>query len=299
MERVKKIYKGELTVDSNIDGLVSFKIGGRCRWITFPESEEEIISLVRFCRENEIPYYVIGKGTNLLMGSDPFEGMILYLGRNLDHVEQRETPEGVLITAAAGIPLSKLGHICREQGLGGFEYLSFIPGTLGGGLITNAEAHQASIGERVIRVKVLDGEVVRWIDGKDCGFTYRSSVFEKHPEWIILSVELLLKPMDRALLDERWLEAKSFRNQKQPKKPSAGSVFKNPKGKPAGWLLDQAGLKGLRSGDAVVSEIHANFILNEGHATSGDVLTLMETMRRKVEEMTGIELEPELKIFNC
>ena len=297
-EKLTSEYKGELALDALIGPLLTWKIGGKSSIVAFPSCESEVISLIRLAKEAGIPRYIIGRGSNILFGDRDFKGLVIYLGRNFKDCRIEPGPDGAtILRAESGITLSRLGSIARERGLTGLENLTFIPGSLGGALITNAEAHKTSIGSLVRTVRVLDGEEVRSLPTEDCGFGYRTSIFEGRPELVILGAELLLAPGDPAAIEEKTREAGLFRSS-QPKGPSAGSVFKNPPGNPAGMLIDRSGLKGRSRGGAVISDVHANFFLNKGSACAEDVLWLIELARNEVAEKYGINLELEIKLFN-
>lgn len=291
-------YKGELAYDALIGPMLTWKIGGKSSVAAFPSCESELLALLRLAKESGIPSYIIGRGSNILFGDRDFKGLVIYLGRNFKNWSCEPGPGGsTLLRAQSGISLSRLGAIARERSLTGLENLTFIPGSLGGALITNAEAHKSSIGSLVRSVRVLDGEELRTLSREDCGFAYRTSVFEQKPELVILEAELMLETGDPAAIEEKTREAGLFRSS-QPKGPSAGSVFKNPPGNPAGMLIDRTGLKGRSHGGAVISDLHANFILNRGNARAEDVLRLIELAREEVHRKYGVNLELEIKLFN-
>ena len=301
MEEFKKElyekYKGELKEDYNIKGLTTWKIGGVCRFVAFPESEEELLSLCQLAEKHELKHYIVGKASNILFGDKYFSGMVIYLGKNFNGYSIKKKDDKVEVSALSGLTLNRLGKIAAENFLEGLEYLSYIPGTLGGALTTNAEAHKTSVGELVKEVKVLEKGEIKILNRDSCNFTYRSSVFE-NSGYIIIEVVLELGYGNVEDIEKKMAEAKSFRMDKQPKKPSAGSVFKNPEIGPAGLLIDKLGLKGKKIGKAVISDIHANFILNEDKAKSNDVLKLIEFIQKEVEFNYNVDLELEIKIFN-
>lgn len=292
---IKEVYKGELKEDFNIASLTSWKIGGICRYIAFPKSKVELIDLFSFITRNGIDYYIIGKGSNILFQDKYFNGIVIYLGKNFNDYTIQQKEDIFEIKALSGLTLNKLGKIARDNCLTGIEYLTYIPGTLGGALITNAEAHKTSIGDLVKEVTVLDNGIVTTLDRNECNFSYRSSSLGNK---IVLEVVLELKKGDVNLIEEKMEEAKRFRIEKQPSKPSAGSVFKNPSIGPAGLLIDELGFKGKKVGGAIISNKHANFILNNDKATSKDVLELIEMIEVGVRNRYNLDLELEIKIFN-
>lgn len=297
-EKLKKRYQGEIAFNEELAPYVTFRIGGRCKYLAFPSTEKELLVLISLAKNESLPYYIIGNGSNLLFGSKDFEGMVIYLSKNFNEVIQTQIDGDTLLKAAGGVTLWELGEIAAANSLGGLEYISYIPGTLGGALITNAEAHQVAIESLIEEVVYFNGESIRTFSREECLFSYRSSIFDKHPNWIILGALLRLKKMRKTTIEARRIEAKEFRMNKQPRKPSAGSIFKNPKVAPAGLLIDRAGLKGLKRGDAEVSTEHGNFIVNLGNASSGDVLWLIEEVRRRIFLEFSIILELEIKILN-
>lgn len=295
---ITNVYKGEIAFNYDIKKLMSWKIGGLVECITFPRNEDEILILMEYAKDNCIPYYVIGRGSNILFGDMFFHGLVIYLGKNYINYTIEESNDGYRLVCSSGLSLGKLGKIAKENSLTGCEYLGCIPGTIGGAILTNAEAHKQSIGDIVTKVKVIEnGEILEYFK-EMCGFKYRSSIFENKSNIIILSVELQLT---KGLMNEilsRIGEAKAFRLSKQPKDPNAGSIFKNPTIGPAGKLIQDAGLKGLESGDAKVSELHGNFIVNRKNATSDDIISLIETVKETIKNKYGVELELEIKLFN-
>lgn len=297
-KKLNELYTGELAEDLTLGPLLTWKIGGKSRWTAFPASRSEVAALVRLARETKVPWYVIGRGSNILFGDGPFEGLVIYLGRNFRSWTLEPDGKGFLLSADSGISLARLGAIAREHGLTGLESLTFIPGTLGGALITNAEAHKTSIGSLVRKVRILDGEEEKELDASDCAFAYRTSLFEGRPDLVILGADLYLEPGDPEEIGRKTEDARRFRLERQPSGPSAGSVFKNPSAGPAGLLIDRLGFKGRREGDAAVSDVHANFILNEGKATAEEVLRLIREIREVVRLREGIDLELEIKLFN-
>lgn len=298
-ELLKKKYHGELQENVALAPFLSFRIGGVCRYLAFPEDEEELMLLISLARYKQVPFYVIGKGSNVLFGSQEFHGLVIYLGTRFKGLSFLSEGEDTIFRSSAGNTLWELGEEAAKLGLGGLEFLSYIPGTLGGALVTNAEAHGASIGDLVEEVVVFDGEGVRSFSNSECEFAYRTSVFEKRRNYVILRVLLRLKKRSVGIIEANRDTAKAFRMDHQPKKPSAGSIFKNPKLAPAGLLIDRAGLKGLSHGDACISMEHGNFILNNGKAGSDDVLWLIHTIKRKIFHDFAVILEPEIKILNC
>ena len=278
-----------------IKELTTFKIGGRAKIVAFPETEEDVHEAMDRAESQGLPWVIMGKGSNILFGDEDYEGMVIYLGKNYRGIVAEE--EGAV--CLSGTTLSDVCRFGRENSYQHIINLSGIPGTLGGALITNAEAHKVSIGDFVEWVDVLEnGEKKRYLKD-ECQFTYRHSVFEDKENLLILRCKLHFEKGDKEAIEKRYEEVRAFRREKQPKLPSAGSVYKNPKEGAAGYFIDQAGFKGVSEGDAMVSEIHGNFILNKGNAKAEDVLKLMAAIEKKILDAYGITLVPEVKKINC
>jgi UDP-N-acetylmuramate dehydrogenase len=295
---ITDVYKGELAFNYDIKKLMSWKIGGLVECIAFPRNEEEIVILLEYSKKYDIPYYVIGRGSNILFGSQDFQGLVIYLGKNYVSYTLEKVETGYKLVCSSGITLARLGKIAKEKSLTGFEYLSYIPGSIGGAVITNAEAHKQAIGDIVTKIKVLEDSKIIEYTKEMCEFKYRTSIFENKENIVIVSVELLLTENSQDEILVKMKEAKDYRLNRQPNKPSAGSVFKNPDIAPAGKIIEEIGLKGLKAGDAKISELHGNFIVNENKATSDDVIYLIRTIKHMIKEKYDIDIELEIKLFN-
>lgn len=295
---ITDVYKGEIAFNHDIKKLMSWKIGGMVDCIAFPKNEEEIIILMEYAKYHSIPNYIIGRGSNILFGNKIFHGLVIYLGKNYVSYTIEESNDGSRLICSSGLTLAKLGKIAKDKSLTGFEYLSYIPGSIGGAILTNAEAHKQSIGDITTRVKVIEnGEIIEYSKAM-CDFKYRSSIFENKSNIIILSVEIQMTKGSKEEILSKMDEAKAYRVSKQPKEPSAGSIFKNPGIGPAGKLIQDAGLKGLESGNAQISELHGNFIVNKKEATSDDIICLIKTIKETIKDKYDVELELEIKLFN-
>lgn len=271
----------------------SWRIGGPADILVEPADLKDLRYVLAFARENELPVTVIGKGTNLLVTDRGIRGLVIKIGSGFSSIEVN----GPLITAGAGAGLGRLVLTAERAGLGGFEFLAGIPGTVGGALYMNAGAGGVSIGDRVEEVSFIsyDGELgVK--SKRDLVFGYRTSEFMNMPVIIISSV-LSGVPKDPLLIGE---EVKKFLHRRKTTQPldypSAGSVFKNPPGDYAGRLIELAGGKGLREGDAQVSTVHANFFINLGNATAADMLRLIDRVRTLVYTRCGVELVLEVQV---
>ena len=272
----------------------SFRIGGPAELLVSPRTEAELQAVFAFCRGEGIMPRILGGGTNILAPDEGVPGVVIST-RGLDGLELRE--DG-LIVAGAGVPLARLALFAMQNGLTGLEFAHGIPGTVGGGMYMNAGAYGGELVQVAVSARFLslEGELKRF-EGEEMGLGYRRSAFMGLPG-VIVSATFRLSPGEPEEILARMRELMVRRKASQPLElPSAGSTFKRPVGGYAAALIQEAGLKGLRVGDAQVSEKHAGFVVNLGHATSADVLTLIARVRDRVKANSGIELEPEVRIW--
>ena len=267
----------------------SFRIGGPADLLLTVETEQELCFALEAANRNGAPVFCLGAGTNLLVSDRGIRGLVVRLGEGLGGIEI----DGCKVAAGE---LGRLVETVVNRGLEGLEFAEGIPGSVGGGLVMNAGAFGGEMSRVVTRVRgaTCAGEM-RVLSPEEVGFAYRRT--ELPPGFTITRVDFELKPGDRELLRRRMLDFRARRAARQPRGvPNAGSIFKNPAGGFAGRLLEQAGLKGVREGNAMFSEQHANFIVNPGGATAAQVRALMETARERVRAMSGIILEPEVRL---
>ena len=298
----------------------SFRIGGPAELLAAPRSEEELAALLAACRAEGITPRILGGGTNILAPDEGVPGLVIST-RGLDRLElippcrdgaspsglpqANDRPEddsspesGGMIVAGAGVPLARLALFAQKQGLTGLEFAHGIPGTVGGGVYMNAGAYGGEMVQVVTEVRFLrpDGTVACF-RGEELGLRYRHSAFMER-DGIILSARFRLQPGDPETVLARMRELMERRRASQPLDlTSAGSTFKRPVGGYAAALIQEAGLKGFRVGGAAVSEKHSGFVVNLGGATGADVLTLIARVRETVKAKSGIELEPEVRIW--
>ena len=296
-DELRRIAGAEnITTDEPMDRHTSFRIGGPADYFALPQTEEQIKGLLSFCKREGLPYFLMGNGSNLLVGDDGFRGLIIQLWKNYGRIEMRENE----IIAQAGAMLSAVARTAALAGLTGMEFASGIPGTIGGASVMNAGAYGGEMRQIIRSVTMLTPESA--ITEKSCGemeFGYRSSYAQKH-NCIILGARIVLSPGDKDQIMEKIEDLRMQRVSKQPLDlPSAGSTFKRPEGFFAGKLIMEAGLRGFTVGGAQVSEKHCGFVVNRGGATASDVCALMREVRRRVKEMSGVELEPEIKMIGC
>ncbi len=270
----------------------TFRVGGPADYFLIPETEEEVVKLIALCREENVPYYIVGNGSNLLVSDEGYDGAIIQIGRRMSEI----TVDGEFITARAGALLSAIGSKALEHSLGGFEFAAGIPGCLGGACVMNAGAYGGEMKDILVSVTVLNpqGEI-ETIPTEQLELGYRTSLIGKRGD-IVLSAKMKLIPKNPAEIKELMEELKQKRIEKQPLEyPSAGSTFKRPEGYFAGKLIQDAGLKGFQVGGAQVSEKHSGFVINKDHATASDIDNLMRQVSEKVEDKFGVPLEAEVK----
>lgn len=272
----------------------TFRVGGPAARYLVPEREEEVAEAVWRAEEGGLPWYVIGRGSNLLVSDDGFDGVIIEIGRGMEKI--RVAGDGT-VEAQAGISLAAMAAFLQRESLAGFEFASGIPGTLGGGITMNAGAYGGEIRDCIVSAKILteNGDIlVLDRDGLELG--YRSSIIQKKP-YTVLSARFVFEGGDPVRIQERMKELNLRRREKQPLEyPSAGSTFKRPEGYYAGKLIEDAGLRGYRIGDAQVSEKHCGFVINRGNATAAQIWQLIREVRKEVREQFQVELEPEVRM---
>ncbi len=297
IDRLLTDLKGEypetgVTLGEPMSRHTTFRIGGPVQALLEPKSIGSFVWCVRELEGREIPYFVLGNGSNLLVSDGGHREIALSTAR-LDSLRV----SGDSLICGAGVILSRLGSMALSAGLTGLEFAHGIPGSLGGAVFMNAGAYGGEMKNVVESVTFVDRDgQVRVLPGEECGFGYRTSRFQKGG--VILSAILRLRPGDPREIRARMEELAQLRREKQPLNyPSAGSTFKRPEGDYASRLIDEAGLKGLRIGGAQVSEKHAGFIVNLGDATFSDVYALMAMVITKVYKNSGVKLEPEVRII--
>ncbi len=263
-------------------------VGGPADFFVEPSDEQELADALRFAQEEGIIPFFIGSGSNLLVHDNGFRGMVVRMS-----LLNEFSVDGTKVTVQAGVKLPRLARITADMGLSGLEELAGIPGTIGGAIIQNAGAYGREIGELVNWVEIYGDDGVERYRSDALKFLYRKTILPS--EGPILRVQLELKKGVVERIRSRMRELLIDRHRKQPRGRTAGSVFKNPEGaRPAGWLLDRAGVKGLRVGGAEYSHIHANFIVNIGGASASDIFQLIQIGKRRVMEQFRIELETEV-----
>ena len=290
---VRQLIDGKVIFDAPMKRFTSMKVGGPADALFFPKTLDELRKLSQWGRKKSIPVMVVGKGTNLIVKDKGVRGWMISLTQGLN----RFRIEGDTAEAEAGLPLQQLAQSSARRGLGGLEAFFGIPGTVGGGLAMNAGAWGVEMKDVILSVTFMDGEgeLVERTRPK-LAFSYRTLAIP--PSWVIIKGRFQLKKGNKEEILERMKTYSETRKRTQPLDyPSAGSIFKNPKEGPAARWIEEAGLKGFRIGQAMVSDRHANFIVNLGRATAADVIQLMEWVEKRVYEEKGISLEREVKVI--
>ena len=286
--------KDKVLFEEPMSSHTTFRIGGPAEVFLMPESYEQIRSALALCREEGVPYFVLGNGSNLLVSDSGYRGVIIQMDRNMGDIELK----GTEIRACAGALLSSVAAAARKASLTGFEFAGGIPGTLGGAVVMNAGAYGGEMKDvlREVTVMTKEGDI-RVIPSDRLELGYRTSIIKK-TGYLVLEAVISLEKGDPQAIQEKTKELASKRTEKQPLDyPSAGSTFKRPEGYFAGKLIMDSGLRGFRVGGAQVSEKHCGFVINTGGATAKDVKELMDHVIRTVKENYNITLEPEVKLL--
>ena len=272
----------------------TFRIGGPADVFVMPENYEQIREVLRLCKEEKLPFFVLGNGSNLLVSDSGYRGVIIQMDRNMEEIRL----DGEEIHACAGALLSSVAVAARNASLTGFEFAGGIPGTIGGAAVMNAGAYGGELKDVLKEVTVMtrEGEILT-IPADKLEMGYRTSII-KTAGYLVLEAVISLKKGDEQKIRAVMKELSERRTEKQPLDyPSAGSTFKRPEGYFAGKLIMDSGLRGYRAGGAQVSEKHCGFVINAGGATAEDVRSLMDHVIRVVREKYGVTLEPEVKFL--
>ena len=283
-----------IKVDELMKKHITFKVGGPADFLVKPKTEEELRKVIKFAKEENIPFLVIGNGSNLLVKDGGIRGIVIELSDNFNNYEI----EGNIIKSQSGALLSILGRNAMKNSLSGFEFAAGIPGTLGGALAMNAGAYGGEMKQVVKSVRLMDTEGnIFELSNEEMEFEYRKSLLSRK-DYIVLSAVIELQEGNMDKIKETMADYSNKRVTKQPLNlPSAGSTFKRPEGHFAGKLIDDCGLRGLTLRGAQVSEKHCGFVVNIGDATAKDILDLIYVVKSTVLNKFGIMLEEEVKIL--
>ncbi|HEY8422051.1 MAG TPA: UDP-N-acetylmuramate dehydrogenase [Thermoclostridium sp.] len=295
LEEVNRILKSDqILVDVPMKDYTSMRVGGKAKIVVLPSAVDEIRELIKSLGKNSIPYYVIGNGTNLIVHDAGYNGVIIKLSENFSSVTVDEN----IITAKSGASIVSVSNLACENSLSGLEFAAGIPGTVGGAVVMNAGAYDGEMKDVVFEATCVDhtGEIVS-LGYDDLQFGYRTSRVQRD-SLVVLEAKMRLNEGNMDAIKDKMKELNRRRREKQPLNfPSAGSIFKRPAGHFAGKLIEEAGLRGYQIGGAQVSEKHCGFIINTGTATASDVIELIEYIKKKVFETSGVMLQQEVKIL--
>lgn len=300
MKLLTGLIKGRVLYDEPMSRHTSYGIGGPADALIFPKDVEDLKVILRIAREEQIPYLILGGGSNILVRDGGIRGIVINLEGAFQELSSQGEPSTssgeAEVRAGAGVRLSRLLAFCSKMGLSGLEPLTGVPGTVGGAVWGNAGAFGGAIADRLVKLRLVTCYAEeRILDRKDLAFSYRRSYLPEGS--VIIEATFALTKGDPSAIRRRISQLLVQRNRSQPVElRSCGSVFKNPPGDYAGRLIEAAGLKGLRCGDAQVSPKHGNFIVNLGGAKARDVLALIELVKDQVKKEQGLELEPEVKV---
>ncbi|ONI47427.1 UDP-N-acetylenolpyruvoylglucosamine reductase [Candidatus Epulonipiscioides saccharophilum] len=293
LKQFRAIVKEEqIKVEEPIKNYTTFKIGGPAKVLVVVEKIDEISKIINVCKKENVKYYILGRGSNLLAKDEGYEGVLILI--NISKIEIANN----IIKAEAGAKLSRVAQVASENNLRGFEFAHGIPGSIGGAVVMNAGAYGGEIKDVLLSIEAINsrGEKVT-LQNSELNLGYRTSIIPKEG-LIVLSATIKLEPGNRKEIEKKTRELNQQRRDKQPLNyPSAGSTFKRPEGYFAGKLISDAGLAGLRIGDAQVSEKHCGFIVNVGSATYQDVNSLIDKVKYEVFQKFGVMLESEVKVI--
>lgn len=283
----------DIKIDEKLSEYVNFKVGGPADILLIPNSKEQVIKSIKICKENNIPFYLIGNGSNILVRDGGFRGVVLSL-KNVKNIYV----DGEKIEAECGVMLKEVSDKAIENSLTGFEFACGIPGTIGGAVFMNAGAYDGEIKNVIKEAEVLDRDGnIKVLSKEELELGYRTSKVMKD-NLVVISATFELTKGDKEKIRERVNELTEKRESKQPLEyPSAGSTFKRPEGYFAGKLIQDAGLKGASLGGAAVSEKHSGFVINKDGATAEDVLNLIAHVQNEVKKQFGVELHTEVRII--
>ena len=293
---IEKSNIGKVEKNAKLSKYTTYKTGGIAKAIVYPRNKTCLVKLIRLLRSHDVKYKILGNGSNLLFSDKTYNGVLIRLNA-FDDIEFLARNK---IRVGAGYSLMKLSLQCARKGLAGLEFAAGIPGTIGGAIFMNAGAYKSDMGYIVQSVKVLTPDLkIITLENKEMKFHYRSSFLQSNPGYICLEVILKLVKGDKDALDEVIKERRKRRMESQPLEfPSAGSVFRNPEGMFAGQLIEESGLKGKKIGGAMVSEKHANFIINHKNAKSSEIKELIELVHDTVLEKYNVDMRCEQEFVN-
>ncbi len=286
---------GDVIENQEMKFHTSFRIGGRVHYSFYPFNLESLKEGVKFLKEQKVPYRVVGRGSNILWCDEDLDMVVIFLDHYLCNFEIEDNE---IIDVEAGCALIGLATQAKNNELSGLEFASGIPGSVGGAIYMNAGAYKKEMKDIVREVLVLKDDEYVWMNVLDCEFAYRTSIFRKHPDWIVVKARIQMERGDKETIEEVMNSRRERRMETQPlDKPSCGSTFKNPEEMPSWKAIEECGLRGYRVGGAMVSDKHCNFVVNVDNATSEDVRSIIKHVQEAVKEKFNIDLTCEVEII--
>lgn len=286
---------GEYYIDKCFKDLTTIKMGGHIDHYVLPNNIEDLKEIIAYLKNNKIDFKIIGNGSNLICGSSNYSGVVISL-KKINNYEIHNDD----IYVEAGVLIPYLANVLAKQGLSGLEFASGIPGNLGGLVYMNAGAYKCSIGDIVEQVYVLKNDEFVWMNKEELNFSYRHSIFQEHPHWVVLAAKLKLVRKNSELILELMNDRLTRRKNTQPlDMPSAGSCFRNPEDNFAWKLIDSIDYRGYKKNDVCVSEKHSNFIVNCGNGSAEDYMSIVYDIIDKIKQKYDIKLVMEVEKFNC
>jgi UDP-N-acetylmuramate dehydrogenase len=293
---LRSILGARARTDELLARHTTLRLGGPADLFVQASTVPELVEFVKLARQHAVSFFILGNGSNILILDTGIRGLVIENHCDKFSLESTASERGIL-TAESGASLPGIANRLARQGWSGLEWAIGVPGTVGGAIVGNAGAQGASIADNLLSVQILDPkDLALKLPKAECKFEYRTSRFKQSRRDTILQAEFEMKRSEANACIGRMNSYTERRRQTQPTEPSVGSMFKNPVGDFAGRLIEQAGLKGRRVGDAEVSRIHANFFVNHGKATARDMIELVQIVRETVKKQVGVELELEIEI---
>ncbi len=290
LSHIQSFFRGRIIVNEPLAPYTSMKVGGPADYYIEPQDKDDVVAIVRYLREQQFPFMMIGRGSNMIISDEGYHGAAINLENGLSAVGM----SGDFVAAEAGARLTKLVDFCIQKGLQGIEWAAGIPGSVGGAVVMNAGAHGSEMKDYIVDVEAFRGTQIQWVKKEQAGFSYRKSAFGSD---VVLTARFKLAKGNTEEIRQKRSELIARRNATQPLNlPNSGSMFTNPPGTFAARLIEQAALKGKRIGDAQISDKHANFMVNLGSAKGSDILKLIDLVRRTVYQNAGVLLELEVKL---
>jgi len=287
---------GKLAEFEPLSKHTTLRVGGPARIFVQPVDKTALGKIITLANDLKILYKILGKGSNLLVSDEVFEGVVIQMDKTLTHCKM----EGTKVRVGAGVSDVLLARSMAKAGFSGLEFLSGVPGTIGGAVFMNAGAYNKEVSDIIVGVEILDEyQQLRWLEKEELELSYRSSIFQRRTDWVIVEVLLQLEVGSPAEIMETMNNRKEKRKASQPLEfPSAGSAFRNPEGHFAWELISAAGLRGYQVGGAGVSTKHTNFVINLGGATANDVATVITHVKETIKARNGLEMHQEVEFFN-